>query len=311
MLGRIAARCGFPLRQAARQWLDDDGHLLSATVAYYVAVSFFPVLLIVTSGLGFFLKFSGWGQDAQTGLLDIIRDQTSEALADQVAMVLSEVEARAAIGGPVGFAVLIVAALAVFAHFESAFDRIWKTAPPDSRGPIGWLWRVIFHRLKAFAMLLGLGFLVIALFVGSMVLAAMNAWADRMAPSLGPAWERLHPIIIVTANWLLFALFYKTLPRARVRWIDALRGGAVAAAIWAVGRQGLAILLIGERYTAYGVIGSFIVILLWAYYAGAVVFFGAEVVQALAPPGAGEQIPRAKSVPMQDLSIDQHADRND
>jgi uncharacterized BrkB/YihY/UPF0761 family membrane protein len=54
----------------------------------------------------------------------------------------------------------------------------------------------------------------------------------------------------------------------------------LAAAIWEIGRQILASLLIGTRYTAaYGVLGSFIGLMLWCYYGVAVLLLGAEYIE--------------------------------
>jgi membrane protein len=53
----------------------------------------------------------------------------------------------------------------------------------------------------------------------------------------------------------------------------------VAGVAWEIGRQLLALLIVGKSYTAYGVIGSFIVLMLWFYYASVVLLFGAEFVQ--------------------------------
>jgi len=39
--------------------------------------------------------------------------------------------------------------------------------------------------------------------------------------------------------------------------------------------------VIGETYSAYGVVGSLMGVMLWYYYASAVVFLGAEFVRAL------------------------------
>jgi uncharacterized BrkB/YihY/UPF0761 family membrane protein len=67
-----------------------------------------------------------------------------------------------------------------------------------------------------------------------------------------------------------------------VHWLDALRGGLLAALVWEVGRDVLGAFFIGMRYTtAYGAIGSFIALLLWCYYGISILFFGAEYVQIL------------------------------
>jgi uncharacterized BrkB/YihY/UPF0761 family membrane protein len=72
------------------------------------------------------------------------------------------------------------------------------------------------------------------------------------------------------------------LPKRPVHWIDAFRGGLLAAIIWEVGRGLLGAVFIGMRYTsAYGAIGSFIALLLWCYYGISILFYGAEYVQVL------------------------------
>jgi membrane protein len=85
----------------------------------------------------------------------------------------------------------------------------------------------------------------------------------------------------VSLNALLFTVIYRVLPKQSVRWRDALAGGVLVAIIWEVGQQLLAPLVIGEKYSAYGVVGSFIAVMLWMYYASAVLFIGAEFVQIL------------------------------
>jgi membrane protein len=71
------------------------------------------------------------------------------------------------------------------------------------------------------------------------------------------------------------------LPRAPIRWREALAGGALVSIIWKIGLLLLTPFLIGEKYSAYGVVGSFIAIMIWMYYASAVVFLGAEFVKVL------------------------------
>jgi membrane protein len=86
----------------------------------------------------------------------------------------------------------------------------------------------------------------------------------------------------IGVNAMLFMLMYRILPKRPVCWIDALRGGLLAAVIWELGRGLLGAVFIGMRYTsAYGAIGSFIALLLWCYYGISILFYGAEYVQVL------------------------------
>ena len=53
----------------------------------------------------------------------------------------------------------------------------------------------------------------------------------------------------------------------------------VAGVAWEIGRQLIALFLIGGSYSAYGVVGSLIVLMLWCYYGSLVLLFGAEFVE--------------------------------
>ena len=80
-------------------------------------------------------------------------------------------------------------------------------------------------------------------------------------------------------NGPLFAVIYRVLPNVEVRWGEAARGAILAAALWEIGRRLLATVIIGTQYSVYGVVGAFIAVMLWVYYAVTVLFLGAEYIQ--------------------------------
>jgi membrane protein len=81
---------------------------------------------------------------------------------------------------------------------------------------------------------------------------------------------------------LAFTTIYKVLPKPRIRWRDAAHGGIFASLLWEAGRQALAAYLLRLNYpSAYGVVGSFLAVMLWAYYASLVILFGAEYVREI------------------------------
>jgi membrane protein len=82
-------------------------------------------------------------------------------------------------------------------------------------------------------------------------------------------------------NAVLLCIIYKVFPKVRIRWREALSAGAFVAIIWQIGQYFLTRFLIGDHYSAYGILGSFIAVLLWFYYASAVVFFGVEYLFAI------------------------------
>ena len=244
-------------------------------------------MLILTSGLGAFFKWTHSGNDARDYLLQVISDQVAPSLATAVEQSLGQIQDYSPLSGPIGMAILLLAALAIFAQFERAFDRIWNMPHDHNLHALASMRRMLTYRLRAFAMLAGLGVLVIAVFAVGVVTAALqrHLGLDRFAW----LWWALELCLEIGINAFAFALLYRFLPKVRVRWKDATRGGLLAALIWELGRQLLATFVIGQHYTnAYGIIGGFLAIMLWGYYAVAVIFLGAEFVQALGEKSVAE-----------------------
>lgn len=273
--------CVWPrVRRTVKGWKDDDGGLLAAAMAYYALLSLFPLLLILISIAGMVLQFSEGAQDARQELIELVAQNASAGLAEGLGQILDEVRGKAFVGGPLGLAVLLMAAIGVFARFEQAFDRIWKVKKPARKGVLAAVRNALLHRLRAFLMLLGVGVLFVVALVASMANSAVRSRAADL-PQGTLLWRGVELLLSVAVSWLLFTLIYKALPKARVRWSEAAQGAAVAAALWELSRQLLATLVIAERYSVYGIVGSIIVLLLWVYLASNILFLGAEYVQVV------------------------------
>ncbi len=265
---------------AYSNWRRDDGPLMSAAVAYYGSLSFFPLMSILVSVIGLFLKYSSLGENARRALIDEVAARVSPALGADVEALLGEVGRSAWVGGFVGLLFLLMTATILFTQFDRAFDRIWSV-PPTNLSILETVKRVFFRRLRAFLMLLVVGGMVLLLLVGGFAVAAVDRIAGQSAPWAAGASQWLEGGLAVTANAVLFAAIYKWLPKARVRGWAALRGGVAAALVWEIGRRALTRLVGGQFSVIYGLIGSFLAIMLWMYYAAAVIFLGAEYVKVI------------------------------
>ena len=277
-----------PGKQTFFQFGMDDGSLLAAGVAYYVGLSFFPLLLVLVSGLGLFLRYTNLGQDAEARVLDVVKNNFSSETAEQVRQVFEQLGEQAGVGGPIGLMILLVTAGTIFAQFERAFDRIWHFTPPEDLSWKATIQSILIDRLVAFILLIAVALLIALTFIAALALTSIRTYADHYLPLPAPVWTTLQVVTTVTINTFAFGVLYHTLPRAPVRWPEAFRGGMVVAIVWEIGRQLLAAFLIGGRYDAYGVVGAFIAIQLWAYYAMTVILLGAEYVRVTCKNCGGE-----------------------
>jgi membrane protein len=291
-----------PRKLARRLWnahlgfQDHEGVLSAAGIAYYVALSFFPLLLVLVAGLGSVLAWTETGQEAQQELLTAIAHQASPDLAEQVGKSLEVVKQKAPAGGPIGFFVLVISAIAIFAQLDTAFDRIWRLPVDPHATWFDWVERLVFQRLKALGMLIGVGGFIVLVMVTSMVWSGIERSLEPQL-QIGPWFHWASSLWInLLLNWMAFTMIYRVVPKHVIRWRDAVRGGILSALLWEAGRQALAAYLLHLNYpSAYGIIGSFIAVMLWAYYAALVVLFGAEYVRVL-----GEERHDQKELPLKD-----------
>jgi membrane protein len=255
---------------------------MAAAVAYYVALSFFPLVLLLISGLGLFFRFAHSGQSAHQAVLTLIESDLSPSARAAVEQALDQVRDRSTVHGPIALAMMLFSAIAGFVQLQQAFDRIGEVPRSEPKGMVGAFRMVLFERLIAFLMLFCLALLVAAVFVGTMVLFAMEQYTTGIIPGSHYLWRPLQSLVSFGTNTLLFTLIYRSLPKKPAPFKYCWRGGVLAAAIWEIGRQILAVVLIGTRYTAaYGVIGSFLGLMLWCYYGVAVLLLGAEYIEVL------------------------------
>ena len=266
-------------RQTLKRCGNDDVVLLAASMAYYATCSFFPLMLLLIALLGFVLSFSTGAQDSQQELLDLLETNTSAGFAENVRSAMTEIRTGAAVGGPLGLVALVLATIAVFTTLERALDRVWDTRR-RSKGIVAAVRNALFRRLRAFLMFLGVGLLVVAVFAAEIAVAAVRTFSVDV-PFSTLAWRLLAIPTGVVLNGLLFTVVYKVLPKVHVPWREALRGGLLAAILWEASRHLLTFYLVARTYSAYGVLGSLIVLMLWVYLGSIVLLFGAEYVRVL------------------------------
>ncbi len=281
MAESLIRRVGFVIYETFARWNRNDGLLLAASMAYYAALSFFPLLLVLISVLGFALRYNPeLSNSVQERILWILAHNAGPEMAASVRTVLSEVSVNASVGGPLGLLTLIFGAIGIFAQLDAAFGRIWHDGSERAHGIWPVIREVLGNRLKAFLILLALGLLLIALFFSNMALAVVHQRA--MESELGAwGWRKLQWPLTISINTLVFACLYKTLPRPSVFWLHALGGGVFVAVVWELGRQVLAYAIVQSNYGAYGVVGAFMAMMVWVYYASILLFLGAQMVQVL------------------------------
>ena len=273
------------LKQAAKDWSDDNCLRLGAALAYYTMTSLFPLLLIVVAVVGFF-SVSEAGSQIQNDLINRILAATGNASAapnDPLRLALeqgitgaTEKTARGGVLGTIiGFALALFAASGVFGELDASFNVIWDV--PKDKQPTG-IVAFIKTKFLSFTLVLGVAFLLLVSTVLSTVLSTVQ---DNLP--LGPLWTVINFAVQIAVIAFVFALLFKYLPDTEVQWSDVWPGAFFTAVLWVLGQLLLAFYFANvDGSSAYGIIGGVLALLLYIYYSSQILFFGGEVTQAYA-----------------------------
>ncbi|MCF6314366.1 MAG: YihY/virulence factor BrkB family protein [Verrucomicrobiales bacterium] len=258
-----------------KDWLKYEIPSLAAAVAFYAAVSLFPLVMVLISGVGYFFRFMESGKDAKQQVLAVFSEQFSPDMSAALASLLDSTVSKATVNGPIAMLGFLFVASLAFVQVDKGFMRIWEVQPKKRKGVFEAVLRIFFLRLRSFALMLGMLVAIVFIFVGS------TAWQLITQYSIGwivydfPEWGLGSYIFTTAMNSLILSVLYRFLAKSRVKWKSCLWAGLMAAVCWGLGREVLARVIIGDRYTAYGIVGSFLVVLLWIYYNAIVLFSGA------------------------------------
>jgi membrane protein len=262
---------------AFNSWIDAKAPRLGAALAFYAVLSLAPLLVFILWVVALL-----YGPDAAAGRL---AGQLAGTVGQPMADALQEMIRNASrpwhgIWHTIfGVVMLFLGASGVFAELQDAMNTIWQVTARPGR----WLLIILRDRALSFFIVMGICILLIA----SLVATAGLAFLERMWPSMLPGgpwlWHTFNlgtSFVVVTA---LFALVFKVLPDATVRWRDVWLGAVVTALLFTLGKYVLALYLqYGNVTTGYGAAGSLLVVLLWVYYASLIFLFGAALTRAWA-----------------------------
>lgn len=264
-------------KKAFKDWSADKASQLAAALAYYTVFSLAPLLVIAIAVAGFV-----WGEEAARGaIVGQISGLVGQQGAEQVQTMIQNTNASGSgiIATVIGVVVLILGATGVFNHLQDSMNTIFEVKNKPGAG----MWAMIRERFLSFAMVLAIGFMLLASLV---ITAALTAFGDAML-NLFPGFEVLMQIINFLVSFivvtLLFAVMFKFLPDIKIAWKDTLLGAAVTSLLFAIGRTAIGIYLgNSDPGSAFGAAGSLIVILVWLYYTGQIMYLGAEFTQIYA-----------------------------
>ncbi|MFN2217091.1 MAG: YihY/virulence factor BrkB family protein [Anaerolineae bacterium] len=264
----------------------DDGAVVSRSIAYYALFSLFPLLLVLMSVASSVLAV----EQAQQAVIDLIQ-RMLPSVADLAQQNIEQVLAARGTVNVLATIGLLWSATGVFTAMYRAVNKAWGN--PKSR---------LFLKEKLFglAVVLLVGLILLATTFLSTAASVLQRWDGTIfgwqpfsSPQVVALWSKLATFLPPIISVITFIILYRTIPLNSVSWRDVWRGGLLAGVIWELARRLYAWYLANfATYSlVYGSVGAIIGFLLWAYLSAMILLLGAEfTAQYTAWRNAGQQI---------------------
>ena len=253
---------GFPIG-VMYKFGEDQGPYLAALITYYGFLSLFPLLLLLTSALGFVLDGH---PDLQQRILDSTLSQfpvIGDELADPQGL-------HGSIGAIiVGGLVAVYGAIGVAQAIQNAMNVTWSV--PRNRRP-----NPIRARLRSLRLI---GLVGIAVVVTT-ILSGAGSNARGFGGNVG-GWSTFAAIILsFLVNGAVLVVTFRIFRPEKVRRRDVIPGAIVAAVIWQL-LQFFGAVFVGNVVkgsgATYGVFALVLGLLAWIFLAAIGVVIGSEV----------------------------------
>jgi len=266
------------LKRAATEFLADNGMKLSASLSYYTIFSMGPILIIIISLAGIF-----FGREAVEGRIYWqIKGLVGSSAAIQIQEIIQNIEKSqlSASGALVGVVMLLIGATGVFTEIQDSINYIWSIRSKPKKG----LLRLLTNRLISFSLIVSIGFLLlVSLIVNALVDVLHEQLRRYFNDTMVYVFQGINYLILMVVITALFAIVFKVLPDAKIKWKDSLLGSTFTAVLFLVGKFLIGFYLSFSNVgVTYGAAASIVLILLWVYYTSIILYFGAEFTKVYA-----------------------------
>ena len=272
---------------ACERWNKSDCIDLSAAFAYYTLQSFFPILLIS-------LSIASWFLGKQDGLDQKIIEtlQTNDIVPDSVIELvqttLFKLIEQGFGAGILGAMFLLFTAGNAYLSLQRGSDRLWEDELPSRKVNAAWreqASRFLQNRVEAFLIVFFIGFLMVL----DQISANLRMIPSNVLENLSKSNNLISDLLlklpllqvgqfaIPLIGFSLMALLLQALLPSRKVPLKPLLPGSFLIGIGlttlnlAVSKS---ILSLGSRFQAYGFIGGFLVLTLWVWLLGVILYFG-------------------------------------
>ena len=281
------------LKRAFKKWFSKDPFKESSVIAYSAIFSLPGLMVVIVTAAGYFFGPELVNRHIHDTITGMLGADTADQIQEMIILAMTTKDSIWAT--IIGIVTILIGATGVFVQVQKSLNIIWEVkAKPGKSG----IWTLLKLRLFSFGLILSIAFLLLISLVISAMLAAAGEWIKQQwNTSLIWLFNIINFLISFIIIVLLFALMYKFLPDAKVRWRTVWVGSIVTALLFTIGKTVLGLYFgKAEPGSGYGAAGSVILIMLWVSYSSMIFFYGSEFTKAYSDIHFGEVAPNEVAV---------------
>jgi len=258
---------------AAKRYKKDDPVRLAGTTAYFAIFAMAPIIIIIVSATGLLLGQEEIQEKIFFELNRLIGDQGTEYIKDLVKNYQGTT--KNVIGTIIGFSIFIFTSTTFFTVLQGSLNHVWRIKVKPSSGFL----KLLYDRLLSLGLILSLGFILLVSLLIDAALAILKDYINKILPDITVSLLEIGNVIIsFGVIVLIFALIYKYLPDAKIKWKVTWMGSFITTVLFFLGKWLIEFAIVKSNIgVMYGAAGSLVVILLWIFYSSIIFFFGAEI----------------------------------
>ena len=290
------------VKQTTSEWIDQDVSRLGAGLAFYTLFAIAPLFVIVLAIAGFWFGAEAARHELFSQVSGLVGSEGGEAI--QALVSAAHKPKTGAWATVIAVATLFVGATGVFVQLQDALNSVWGVRRVPGRG----LRNFMKDRLLSFALIVGIGFLLLVSLILSAGLSALGKFMAGLLPAQETIWHGINFVVSFGVITLLFAMIFKVLPDVKIAWRDVWIGAVITAFLFNLGKLLLGFYLGRSSVaSAYGAAGSLVLVLLWVYYSAQILFFGAKFTQVYSNRYGShlEPVPGAEVVTLKEMFSEQ------
>ncbi len=266
------------LANSLKKYKHDNPIRLAGTTAYFIIFAIAPILIIIISVLGLIIE----QQTISEKIYNEINAMIGQEGTSFIKGIVENFQGtdRNLIGTIVGIAIFLIASTTFFSVLQSSLNFIWRIRAKPKHNVL----KALKDRLLSFGLILSLGFiLLISLMIDvalSFLRDFLNNYIEDYTLYLIKPINFIISFAIIT---VIFAMIYKFLPDANIKWRVTWVGAIITAILFTIGKFLIGFALGQTNINVmYGAAGSVVVLIIWVFYSAIILFFGAEITQQYA-----------------------------